>query len=81
MALTTMANYSEIQTGEQLKAAIEALRLDAAAQRKALERDYSSIRSALKPVAGVGDLYGKSRRIVNWVTLALALLSRFRRRR
>ncbi len=81
MALTTMANYSDIQTGEQLRAAIEALRLDAAAQRKALERDYSSIRSVLKPVESVGTLYSKSRRLVNWVALSLALLSRFRRRR
>ena len=80
-AALTMAKYSDIQNAEQLQAAIDALRQDAEAQRKVLEKDYRHIRSALKPVESVSGIFSKGRKLFNWGTVALTLLSRLKRRK
>ncbi len=76
-----MAKYSDIQNAEQLQAAIDALRQDAAAQKKVLEKDYRHIRTALKPVESISGIFSKGRKLFNWGTVALTLLSRLRRRK
>ncbi len=76
-----MAKYSDIQSGEQLRAAIDSLRLDAEAQRRVLEKDYRHLKSALKPLSNVSGIFSKGRKVVNWAAFVLTALHGLRRRK
>ena len=81
MILKTMGKRSDIRGGEQLDAAIAASRAELAAQRRALEASYASLKDRLTPVNTAAGFLEKGKNVIAWSTALLSLLRTLRRRR